>query len=115
MRRLLLMLGFGLAACTAPEITGQKIAVPVPEETAPAEAVTAWRFDQHAADLRAASCPGGTAFERAQTLAIIATPVDRGTAGQQDQALNGMSFAGAWHLTADEPNFGGLSGLTVLR
>ncbi len=109
MRRLLLVLGLGLAACTAPEIASSKTAGTVPDEPA------AWQFKQHAADLRAASCPDGVRFERAQSIGITATAIDRGTPGQYDQALSGLTFAGAWHLTADEPNFGGLSGLAVMR
>ena len=95
-------IGLGLVACTAPEV------VPVPAETA-------WQFDAHASALRAASCPEGTAFERAISLPISVTEIERGTPAQQAKALQGMSFVGAWHLTADNPNFGGLSGLAVMR
>ena len=101
--------GLSLAACAAPEVT------PPISEIAQTEPTKPWRFDDHANALKIASCPDGTAFERAQALTITATQIDRGTTDQQAVALQNMRFAGAWHLTADDSNFGGLSGLAVLR
>ncbi len=102
MRGLILAVtGLGLAACTAPEVVSKPAGTP-------------WQFETHASALRAASCPDGVAFERAISLPISVTEIDRGTPDQQARALNGMSFAGAWHLTAGNPNFGGLSGLAVM-
>jgi hypothetical protein len=112
MRIALICLGLGLAACAAPEAKDVQTSQTVETEI---EATTPWRFEASAPALKAASCPEGTAFERAQSLSIIATEIDRGSIDAQAAALNGMSFAGAWHLTADDPNFGGLSGLDTLR
>ena len=100
------LLGLSLAACAAPDV-----------QPTPADPVseTPWTFEAAASDLRAASCPEGTAFERAQSMPISVEAIDRGTKEQQDAAISGATFAGAWHLTSDEPNFGGLSGLDTMR
>jgi len=95
------VLGFGLAACTAPEVK---------TDVADVSSVP-WTFEAHAADLRAASCPKGLSFERAQSLTLTANEVERGEA----EDLEGATLSGAWHITADDSNFGGLSGLDVMR
>lgn len=100
------LLGLSLAACAAPDVQPNPVD-PVSE--------TPWTFEVAAGDLRAASCPEGAAFERAQNMPINVEAIDRGTQEQQDAAISGATFAGAWHLTADEPNFGGLSGLDTMR
>lgn len=99
------ILGFGLAACAAPEV-----------KTAAVEASSVpWTFEVHAADLRAASCPDEVSFEMAQSLEISAVELaSDGMSGNQ-AAFDGAALAGAWHLTANDPNFGGLSGLDVMR
>lgn len=108
------VLGLALVACAAPEMQPQAVSGRVLQvaET-PDDGV--WQFDDHAADLRRASCPDGVAFRRAHALDIVAEPIDKGPQAIQDDYLPGLSFAGAWHLTADDPNFGGLSGLAVMR
>ncbi|MEL6209099.1 MAG: esterase-like activity of phytase family protein, partial [Pseudomonadota bacterium] len=63
-------------------------------------------------DLRAASCPENTAHIPAQPIDMVAEPVPLG--GAEADALTGARFVGAWHLTSDEPNVGGLSGLAAL-
>ncbi|MCF6329138.1 MAG: esterase-like activity of phytase family protein, partial [Henriciella sp.] len=98
---ILAVTGLGLVACTAPETVSKPAGTP-------------WQFETHESALRAASCPEGVGFERAISLPISVTEIDRGTPDQQARALKGMSFSGAWHLTADNPNFGGLSGLAVM-
>ncbi len=100
------VLGLYLAACAAPDVQPNS-AVPVSE--------TPWTFEAAADDLRAASCPEGTVFERAQSMSINVEAIERGTQEEQDAAISGATFAGAWHLTTDEPNFGGLSGLDTMR
>lgn len=63
-------------------------------------------------DLRAASCSEGTPFLDGQPISIERAPVSLG--GDEASVLTEIRFGGAWHLTSDEPNFGGLSGLAVL-
>lgn len=94
-----------LCACAAPET-----AKPETEDQAPP---ALWRFENAAADLRAASCPEGVSFERGADLPITATEIDLGEAGEGD--LAGLTLVGGWHLTADNELFGGLSGLAVQR
>lgn len=105
-----------MAACAAPELVGEA-ATPEPVASVKDGAASpeAWDFDAAAPDLRAASCPGGVSFERPKSLAITVTEIKRGSADAQAAALNGLEFAGAWHLTADDPSFGGLSGLDTMR
>ena len=105
MRLLCIGLIVGLTACTSPE-AGNATAK---------EDVDPWRFETAAPALRLASCADDDPFERASPLTITATGIERGPQEAQDEALSGMRFAGAWHLTSDEPNFGGLSGLDTLR
>lgn len=101
MRAILVAFGFGLAACAAPEIPAERSDAPV----------SPWTYAASAEALRTASCPDGAAFERAQSLDISAREVARTIARPDDV----FDFAGAWHLTADDSNFGGLSGLDVMR
>ena len=106
------LLAIGVSACVAAEEPAPLVQTKVGDYhggNAP------WHFDDHAATLRTASCPEGTAFERAVPLHIEADAIDSGSAKQQAEQLQGMRFAGAWHLTADDENFGGLSGLAVMR
>ena len=115
MRRTLFgLLGFGLVACAAPEVVPQSVDADA-GFTGPATEDLIWRFDDHAAALRVASCPSGSKFERAQSLEITATSVERGPEDVRAEYLQGLTLAGAWQLTADDSNFGGLSGLAVMR
>lgn len=61
--------------------------------------------------LSAASCPDHAAFITPQPIALTVTEIAPET--REGATLNGLAFAGGWHLTSPEPNFGGLSGLTV--
>lgn len=103
-------LTLAMAACAAPEVTDTS----VPDVPASIQAAEPWDFETAAPTLRLASCPEGTAFERAQPITIIANEIDKGPDDAQAQQLKGVTFAGAWHLTADDPGFGGLSGLETL-
>lgn len=111
MRLAILGLGLVMAACAAPDVAEQ----PANDVTVTTSAPELWEFETAAPALTLASCPEGTAFERAQSITITATEIDKGPADAQAEQLKGVTFAGAWHLTADDPNFGGLSGLETLR
>ncbi|MEO0551228.1 MAG: esterase-like activity of phytase family protein [Pseudomonadota bacterium] len=107
---------FGIAACAAPAPSGEAItAEPVAEPANLADNLEAWQFETAAPALRAASCPEGVAFERAQSLPIGVIEIDRGSDEARAEALSGLVLAGAWHLTAEDPGFGGLSGIDTLR
>ena len=68
------------------------------------------------ANQAAASCPDGDAFVPPQQLRLDATPLDLGTETAVDTALaSAVTYVGGWHLTTNEPNFGGLSGLDILE
>jgi hypothetical protein len=99
------ILGISLASCAAPDVTTDAASV----------SSVPWTFEAHAADLRADSCPEGVSFERAQPLAITAVEAASDGMSGHEAALDGAQLAGAWHLTANDPNFGGLSGLDVMR
>lgn len=85
-----------MTACAAPE----------PEPPAP---TGPWVLSAEAPALRAASCPDGIAFQRAQALTITATPVAR------DVDTAPLTYRGGFALEADLASFGGLSGLAVMR
>ncbi len=97
----------GLGACAAPEI--------VEDPIQSVDQAEAWSFSSSAAGLRDVSCPEGLKYARAQSIEITASEIERGPAEAQEKLPNRLAFAGAWHLTSDEPNFGGLSGLDTLR
>ncbi len=90
-----------LAACTAPA-----------ERPLPAGIAGNWTLSQNAAALAAASCPPGEAYREPQALAIRVSALAPAQSSAITAALPaGISLAGAWRLSADDPNFGGLSGL----
>lgn len=62
-------------------------------------------------ELRTASCPAPDAFVTPEPISLTATAITPDTMKGAD--LTGLTFAGGWHLTSEDPNFGGLSGLTI--
>ncbi|MEO1659662.1 MAG: esterase-like activity of phytase family protein [Pseudomonadota bacterium] len=109
MRHLSILFLSVLAACTAAEIQSGE---PRAANESPAQL---WAFADHAARLRSESCPEGVAFERAKSLDLQVSEVGLGTALARDRYLSGLSLAGAWHLQSSNADFGGLSGLDVMR
>lgn len=97
-----------VSACTAANVQ-------TPQPVDAASPSPLWSFTETAAALRAASCPDDVGYLRAQSMDIQVIEAERGPASAQDQNLTGLSLAGAWQLKSEEPNFGGLSGLDVLR
>ncbi|MEM8635788.1 MAG: esterase-like activity of phytase family protein [Pseudomonadota bacterium] len=63
-------------------------------------------------ELRSSSCPAGLSRVDGSPIAIVHEALPLG--GDEDAALTEVTFGGAWHLTSEEPNFGGLSGLAAL-
>ncbi len=98
-----------LAACAAAEVR------PIDTAATVDQPVRLWAFSEHAARLRAQSCPEGVVFERAQSLELGASDVSLGTALAREENLSGLTLAGAWHLQSPNEAFGGLSGLDVMR
>ncbi len=73
-------------------------------------------FPDVAANRAFASCPEGEAYAPPQPIRLDAIPIELGTKEAASKALApNVSYAGGWHLTSDEPNFGGLSGLDILE
>ena len=105
MRYTVILAALILGACTASD----RAAVESPSSAA------IWTFADHVEDLRARSCPEGTAFQRASDMPIRVIDAERGSDSAQQMNLEGLSLAGAWHLKAENDEFGGLSGLDVLR
>ncbi|MFN7165075.1 MAG: esterase-like activity of phytase family protein [Hyphomonas sp.] len=116
MKRTMLLLTaavmLSLPGCTAPGDS------PGPVAAAPAKAATAsalWNFNAVADALREQSCDTGGAA--AQGLLPLELTVDALNARQLENLTGrvpaGARLAGAWELTAADPNFGGLSGLAV--
>jgi hypothetical protein len=107
--RIIASLAFmALSACAAAEVQPPRTA-----DAAPATGV--WSFSEHADDLRAASCPEGEPYLRAESIEIRVIDAERGDPDARARQLSGMTLAGAWQLESQESNFGGLSGLAVLR
>lgn len=98
----------GLAACTASDV----------QPSEPLEAVSSaavWAFDDHVADLRERSCPDGVSYQKAEELSLQIIEAERGPKSAREINLEGLTLAGAWHLKSENSEFGGLSGLDVLR
>lgn len=97
-----------LSACTAADVQ--------PRETDkdPVEAGL-WKYQHHASELRATSCPEASAFTRAPSIDLKIVEAERGPADARRLNLSAMKLSGAWHLKSEDPEFGGLSGLEVMR
>ena len=87
-----------LSACAAPATL---------PEVAPEIAADAWRFSDHAAEIKRASCNPFARLPEAD-ITIAATPIGLGG------TLEGLTYVGGWHLTSEVPTFGGLSGVDVM-
>lgn len=96
-----------LSACAAADVQA-------PLEIDEALETERWLFDDHVDDLRAASCPEGDAYLRAEPIQVRVIQAERGNADARERQLTGMTLAGAWQLESDEADFGGLSGLATL-
>ena len=73
-------------------------------------------FRQTAPGRARASCPEGEAFAPLQPIDVSALELGLGSTKAVTEALGPkVTYAGGWHLTSDEPNFGGLSGLDILE
>ena len=87
-----------VSACAAPATL---------PEVSPEIAADTWKFQNHAAEIKQASCGAIGGLPEAD-ISITAAPVELGG------ALAGLTYAGGWQLASDAPGFGGLSGLEVL-
>ena len=73
-----------------------------------------WRFDDHVDTIRDLSCPEGVSYRSAQPLQITAKDIAAEAATSPSAYMSGISIGGAWHLTSDNEEFGGLSGIAIL-
>lgn len=105
MRYISLLAILGFVACTA---STQPATIEGTSETL-------WSFDDHAIELRQQSCPDSVAFMRADSLDIRVIKAEQGSARAREKHISGMTLSGAWQLESRNADFGGLSGLDVLR
>jgi len=91
---------------------GDPAGTPPGEVSAPLAAARALRIGPVVGELRAASCPAGTAFAALPTIPLEITPVALAGIDANDD-LPGATFAGGWQLASADPAFGGLSGLVA--
>ena len=105
MRYLSFLSTLAFAACTAS--TPQVALESTPE--------TLWRFDDYADALRQHSCPEGMVYKRAEAVTIRVIDAEQGDSNARAKNISGMTMSGAWQLESDNAEFGGLSGLDVLR
>lgn len=73
----------------------------------------AWRIEDHGDRLRAASCPDGVAFARAEAIGLHVSPLDMTGLQEGTHLFGRTSVVGGWELSSEDPRFGGLSGLAV--
>ena len=97
-----------VAACTAADVQ-------VSERVSTTETAPVWRLAEQVSDVRAASCPDGVSYQKAQSISIEAELIEAGIKSSASENLSGLSLTGAWHLTSDNDEFGGLSGVDVMR
>ena len=87
---------------------------PEPADSGQTDTVmSVWTFDAAADDLRAASCPAGTASADPEPFSVDVDAVSLGDPAEEATQLNIVDLAGAWILSSDREAFGGLSGLAV--
>ncbi|MEO1324241.1 MAG: esterase-like activity of phytase family protein [Pseudomonadota bacterium] len=104
MRPLLFAIAIALTGCTAGSSP--------PAERG--EAALYWSYDALSSDVREQSCPEGVSFQRPDPMPITASEVELGDPELREEKISGMALSGVWHLTTDNDEFGGLSGLDVL-
>ena len=75
---------------------------------------TPWHAHDHQEHITASSCPDGEKRSEPLPIQLTATPVSLGDHLEPAIDLPNAEFVGGWHLTSDDPNFGGLSGLEML-
>ena len=66
---------------------------------------------EFAEDLKQRSCPDAAKYVSPLAIEITATPITLAEGVTAD--FEGATFAAGWHLTSNEPNLGGLSGLAI--
>lgn len=78
-----------------------------------------WRLPQEADALYAASCPKDAGIVQPEPISLDSTRVPGENAGAFGELpgveLSGLTFVAGYHLTSDDPRFGGLSGLAAPR
>ena len=82
--------------------------------TSPQSEALVWSYQTWNAELRAESCPEGSAFAAADPLDIRVIQAQRGPEDDRNAQLDGLVLAGAWALESTNSEFGGLSGLDQL-
>jgi hypothetical protein len=97
-----------LAACTAADVQ-------LGDKASNLSEAPIWSYDAQVADLRARSCPADASFKRAEPLALDIVEAELGSVSARQVNLEGLHLAGAWHLMSDNDEFGGISGLDVMR
>lgn len=106
-----------LTTCASPDAgmtarAEEPVVVLIGSGLAPADL---WSFETAAPALRAASCAAHDGAPAPFTqIGFAAAPLSPDQTGELAKRLpEGASLAGAWELTSDDPNFGGLSGLAA--
>jgi len=84
---------------------------PVSPPSSPVIAPEATSFAAQLPALNAASCLDPDAFVTPQSITFRATELP--APNLEGAQLSGLAYAGGWHLTSDDPNVGGLSGLSL--
>lgn len=97
----------GMTSCAAPNpIEGPGLQ--------PTSETELWRFETAVGSLRSASCPTGATAVDPAAITITVAAIDLNDADASPPLPDAVVFAGGWHLTSDNVNFGGLSGIETL-
>lgn len=105
MRAIILSLSVVLAGCAGSTVSTDDTPIERP----------LWNYMTVVDDLRDRSCPDRIGFQTADALTLDADEIDGGPEDARMKDISGLEIAGAWHLTSEESEFGGLSGLDVLN
>ncbi len=77
-----------------------------------------WLLGEHSGALYQASCPEGTPYIAPQSIELYSSKVDVRDTGTgsilKGTRLKGVEFVAGYHLTSDDPRFGGISGIDTL-
>ena len=82
-----------------------------------------WLVGENAEEHYSRSCPSGTPYVKPESINLHAQPVDLLNVNSPEAMpvefiksanLNGLEYVAGYHLTSDNPRFGGISGLDTL-
>ena len=102
------------ASSAVPQPPNDPIADLIETREPPPSAKPTGAFAAYVEALHRKSCPASVQAEQPRAISLAAKPVSLQAINPGRKTVGALTFAGGFHLTSDDPNFGGLSGLDLL-